>query len=84
MQGIYAWQLYYGWGAGLHLNRLVEQFSGYVVEVRYLAIGLISLVVLNRSINGTRALAEQDADYCCVHLDFAIYNHPPVDLTRGR
>jgi uncharacterized hydrophobic protein (TIGR00271 family) len=36
------------WGAGLHLNRLVEQFSGYVVEVRYLAIGLISLVVLNR------------------------------------
>jgi len=36
------------WGAGLHLNRLVEQFSGYVVEVRYLAIGLIALVVLNR------------------------------------
>jgi len=36
------------WGAGLHLNRLVEQFSGYVIDARYLGIGLVALVVLNR------------------------------------
>jgi len=36
------------WSSGYHLSRLVEQFSGYVIEVRYLAIGLIALVVLNR------------------------------------